>query len=310
MITIKKLSLALFFISTLTSAGVVYSAIEGTNQLRMQTGVSKRTGETAFSYLVSWRKGDEQLRDINGLMFVNGTSTPSPSSDVDIAYKITKALNAAVVTRTPLDRGAIAKNKKSEVIVSNKAGFELTRITTRDYSNQALKYSIPDKSFKAASTGIAIDIVYSAAVEYIAGFSTAVKQETAGGYVSISIDNNAPIKIITDSKTTKEIEKELVNALGSIASYSSTPIYPNFVQIRSKNYKTFDGGEIQIPFLGARSITIDVNDSGLGVLTKFVFTSVKQPVNVMNKVPYIIGLLLAGGFGYLFWKQKKSVVSG
>lgn len=305
MITIKKIKIAALLISAFTLSAPVYSAPAGTNQLRLQTGFSKRTGETAFSYLVTWRKGEEALRDINGLMFVNGTSTSSPSTDVDVAYKITKALNAAVVTRTPLDRGALAKNNKAEVIVSNKDGFELTRITTRDYSNQELAYSIPGKSFTAAATGIAIDIVYSAAVEYIAGFSTAVKQETAGGYVSVTIDNNAPIKITTNGKTTKEIESELADALGSGASFSSTPIYSNFVQIRSKNYKSFDGGEVQIPALNARSITIDVNDSGLGVLTKFVFTSVKQPVQIVSKVPYIIGFLLAGILGYVFWKQKK-----
>ena len=308
MISIKKLSIAILFISTFTLSGTIYSATEGTNQLSLQTGTSKRSGETAFSYLVSWRKGDEALRDINGLTFINGTDTPSPTSDIEVAYKIRKAINAAVVTRTPLDRGAIAKNNKSEVTVSNKSGFELTRITVRDYSNQELKYSIPDKSFKTASTDIAIDIVYSAAVEYIAGFSTAVKQETAGGFVSVTIDNNSPIIIKTDGKTTKEIESELADALGSKASFSSTPIYPNFVQIRSKNYKSFDGGEVQIPSLNARSITIDINDSGLGVLTKFIFTSVKQPVNIINKVPYIIVFLLLGIFGYSLLRKKNSVV--
>ena len=300
----------MLFILTFPLSEIAYSAPAGTNQLRLQTGLSKRTGGTAFSYLVTWRKGEEDLKDINGLMFVNGTETVSPTTDAEVAYKITKALNAAVVTRTPLDRGAIAKSNKSLVTVSNKAGFELTRISTRDYSNQELKYSIPDKSFKSAATGIAIDIVYSAAVEYIAGFSTAVKQETTGGIVSVTIDNNAPIKIITNGKTTKEIESELADALGSDANYSSTAIYPNFVQIRSKNYKSFDGGEIQIPSLNARSITIDVNDSGLGVLTKFVFTSVKQPMQIISKVPYIIGFLLAGIFGYLFWKKKQPAVTG
>ncbi|WP_428355028.1 hypothetical protein [Methyloprofundus sp.] len=308
--TIKQLSLAMLFFLIFSLSGGAYSSPAGTNQLRLQTGFSKRTGETAFSYLVTWRKGDEALKDINGLMFVNGTETASPMTDVEVAYKMTKALNAAVVTRTPLDRGAIVKNNKSKLLVGNKDGFELTRITTRDYSNQELKYSIPDKSFKSASTGIAIDIVYSAAVEYIAGFSTAVKKETAGGFVSVTIDNNAPIKIITDGKTTKEIESELADALGSGASFSSTAIYPNFVQIRSKNYKSFDGGEIQIPFLNAQSITIDVNDSGLGVLTKFVFTSVKQPIQIISKVPYIIGFLLTGILGYVFWKKKKPVVTG
>ncbi len=309
MITIKKLSIAILFISSFSLSATAYSAAEGANKLRLQTGFSKRTGETAFSYLVSWRKGEEAIKDINGLAFINGTDTPSPMTDDEVAYKISKALNAAVVTRTPLDRGAIAKNNKSEVVVANKAGFELTRITVRDYSNQELKYSIPGKSFQAASTGIAIDVVYSAAVEYIAGFSTAVKQETAGGFVSVTIDNESPLIIKTDGKTAKEIEQELADALGAKASFSSSPIYPNFVQIRSKNYKSFDGGEVQIPSLNARLITIDVNDSGLGVLTKFVFTSVKQPVQIASKVPYIIGLLVAGIFGYLYLQKKKPVVS-
>jgi len=300
----KNINSILILLFTFTLSAVVNAAEEGTNQLRLKTGLPTRTGETAFSYLVTWRKGDEALKDINGLIFVNGTETRAPSTAKEVAYNITKAINAAVVTRTPLDRGAIANNNNDEVIVNNKTGFELTRITVRDYSNQALSYSIPHKSFNTAKIGIAIDIVYSAAVEYIAGFSTAVKQETADGYVSVRIDNNAPIKIITNGKTTEAIEAELAKALGAVADFSSTSIYPNFVQIRSKNYKSFDGGEVQIPSLNARSITIDIHDSGLGVLTKFVFGSVKQPVNLVNKVPYLIGILLAGIVGFVLWKKK------
>lgn len=299
----------MLFISVFSVSGAVCASAEGTNQLRLKTSFSKRTGETAFSYLVTWRKGDEPSRDINGLMFVDGTSMKSPTTDTEVAYKISKALNAAIVTRTPLDRGAVAKTNKAEMTVSNQEGFELSRISTRDYSNQELSYSIPNKSFKAAETAIAIDIVYSAAVEYIAGFSTAVKQETAGGFVTVTIDDNSPIQIRTDGKTTKEIEKELADALGNGASYSSMPIYPNFIQIRSKNYKPFDGGEVQIPALNAKSITVDINDSGLGVLTKFEFTSVKQPVHIVSKIPYIIAVLFVGAFGYIYLKKKKPVVS-
>jgi len=306
----KNINSILILLFTFTLSGVANSAVEGTNQLRLKTGLSTRTGETAFSYLVTWRKGDEALKDINGLIFVNGTKTRAPSTAKEIAYNITKAINAAVVTRTPLDRGAIAKNNKDEVIVNNKTGFELTRITVRDYSNQALSYSIPHKSFNTAKIGIAIDIVYSAAVEYIAGFSTAVKQETAGGYVSVKIDDNAPVKIITNGKTIEAIEAELAEALGTVADFSSTPIYPNFVQIRSKNYKSFDGGEVQLPSLNARSITIDIHDSGLGVLTKFVFGSVKQPVNLVSKVPYLIGILLASIIGFVLWKKKTTELVG
>ncbi len=306
----KNINSILILLFTFTLSGVANSAVEGANQLRLKTGLSTRTGETAFSYLVTWRKGDEALKDINGLIFVNGTKTRAPSTAKEIAYNITKAINAAVVTRTPLDRGAIAKNNKDEVIVNNKTGFELTRITVRDYSNQALSYSIPHKSFNTAKIGIAIDIVYSAAVEYIAGFSTAVKQETAGGYVSVKIDDNAPVKIITNGKTIEAIEAELAEALGAVADFSSTPIYPNFVQIRSKNYKSFDGGEVQLPSLNARSITIDIHDSGLGVLTKFVFGSVKQPVNLVSKVPYLIGILLASIIGFVLWKKKTTELVG
>jgi len=306
----KNINSILILLFTFTLSGVANSAVEGANQLRLKTGLSTRTGETAFSYLVTWRKGDEALKDINGLIFVNGTKTRAPSTAKEIAYNITKAINAAVVTRTPLDRGAIAKNNKDEVIVNNKTGFELTRITVRDYSNQALSYSIPHKSFNTAKIGIAIDIVYSAAVEYIAGFSTAVKQETAGGYVSVKIDDNAPVKIITNGKTIEAIEAELAEALGAVADFSSTPIYPNFVQIRSKNYKSFDGGEVQLPSLNARSITIDIHDSGLGVLTKFVFGGVKQPVNLVSKVPYLIGILLASIIGFVLWKKKTTELVG
>ena len=69
MITIKKLSIAMLFISAFSVSAAVYASAEGTNQLRLKTSFSKRTGETAFSYLVTWRKGDEPSRDINGLMF-------------------------------------------------------------------------------------------------------------------------------------------------------------------------------------------------------------------------------------------------
>ncbi len=309
MITLKKISQIILFVLIFSLAGTLYAAKEGSHQLRLKTGFSKRTGETAFSYLVTWRKGDEPSRDINGLMFVDGIGMKSPTTDKQVAYKIAKALNAAIVTRSPLDRGAVAKVDKAEVTVSNKEGFDLSRITTRDYSNQKLTYAIPGKSFKAADTAIAIDIVYSAAVEYIAGFSTAVKQETAGGFIAVSIDDKAPIKIVTDGKTTKEIEQELADALGQGANYSLTPIYPNFIQIRSKNYKPFDGGEVQIPALNAKSITIDVQDAGLGVLTKFEFTGVKQPVHIVSKIPYIIAVLFVGVFAYIYLKQKKTVMS-
>ena len=306
----KNNILGLLFIFTVTLSGIASALPANQNQLRLQTGTPKRTGETAFSYLVSWRRGDSSPHRANGLTFINGSDSNKPTSDVEVARKITNSLNAGVAIESPHDRGATAKKTKdkAEVLVSNKAGFDLTHITVRDYTNQKLRYNIPDKSFKVASVGVAIDLVYSAAVEYVDGFSTGIKQEAAGGLVTVIIDNNLPIEIKTDGKSTRQLEDELAQALGSSAHFSSTPIYPNFVELRSKNFKPFDGGEVQLPDLNAKSITIDINDSGLGVLTKFDFPDVNKPADVVGKMPYIIGFLGAGILGFVFYSSKKKTV--
>lgn len=310
MIKIKTLGLVLLFTCATTLPGIASALPAGQNQLLLQTGTPKRSGATAFSYLVSWRKGQSNPHRANGLAFINGSDSEKPGTAIEAARKITNTLNAGVAIESPHDRGATAKisNNKTEVLVSNKTGFDLTHITVRDYTNQDLHYSIPGKSFKTASIGVAIDFVYSAAVEYAAGFSTGIKHEAAGGFVKITIDKNAPIEIKTDGKSTKQIENELAQALGSIAQYSSSPIYPNYVELRSKNFKPFDGGEVQLPSLNAKSITIDINDSGLGVLTKFDFPDINKPTDVVGKMPYIIGFLVAGILAFVFYSSKKTKV--
>lgn len=291
-------------ITTLSPA--VSALPAGQNQLQLETGAPTRNGETAFSYLVSWRKGDSNLHRANGLIFLNGPDSKKPTSDTEVARKIVNSLNASVAIESPHDRGAIAKfsKDKAEVIVSNKADFDLTHITVRDYSNQQLRYNIPGKSFKDASVNVAIDLVYSAAVEYVAGFSAGIKKKTAGGLIKVLIDNNLPIEIKTDGKTTTQLETEIAQAIGSNARFSATPIYPNFVELRSKNYKPFDGGEVQLPGLNAKSITIDIKDSGLGVLTKFDFPDVNKPTDVVGKMPYILGFFILAIVGFVFYSSK------
>ncbi|MFW5443405.1 MAG: hypothetical protein ACKE51_03735 [Methylococcaceae bacterium] len=301
------LGVSILFTLAITLSGVASALPAGQNQLRLQTGASKRTGETAFSYLVSWRKGDLKFHRSNALIFINGSNLKKPTSDVNVARKITNSINAGVAIQSPVDRGALAKytQDKAEVLVSNKTDFDLTHITVRDYSNQELHYNIPGKSFMTASVGVAIDLVYSAVVEYVDGFSTGIKKETAGGTVTVTVDNNSPIVIKTDNKSTRQIETELAQAMGGNAHFSSTPIYPNFVELRSKNFKPFDGGEVQLPALNAKSITIDINDSGLGVLTKFDFPDVNKPTDVIGKMPYILGFLVVGIIVFAFYTSNK-----
>jgi len=306
MIKRKTIHLAILFTFVITWSGITAAAPSGHNQLRLQTGTAKRSGETAFSYLVSWRKGDANLLTANGLLFINGKDAKTPTSDIEIARKISNKINAGVMIKSPNDRGVTAKytKDKAEVLVSNKAGFDLTRITVRDYSNQETRYNIPGKSFNSASVRVAIDFVYSAAVEYVDGFSTGIKKEAAGGSVKVIIGNNSPIEIKTDGKSTRQIENELAQAIGSNAHFSSTPLYPNFVELRSKNYKPFDGGEVQLPILNAKSITIDINDSGLGVLTKFHFPDINKPTDVVGNMPYIIALFILAILGAIFYTKK------
>lgn len=305
---IKKISGIVFFISVFATSTSVFASPANTQQLELQTSESKRSGETALSYLVTWRKAESRLYNANGLTFISGSGMAEPTSSSEVAYKLSKALNGAIDHDSPHLRGAIAKNNQSTLTVSNRDGFDLTRITIRDYSNQELEYSLSGQSFDAAAVDIAIDVVYSAAVEYVRGFSKGIKQEATGGFISVTVDSNAPIKVTTNGKTHEQIEKELANAIGAKAQFSSSAIFPNFEQIRSKNYKSFDGGEVQISGLKARRLVIDVNDSGLGVLTKFDFTSVEKPVDMVNNLPYIIGLLLMSVFGYLFFTARKKKV--
>ena len=114
-----------------------------------------------------------------------------------------------------------------------------------------------------------------------------------------------------DGKT-KEIELELADILEEKGRFASKPLYPNYVELKSRNYKAFDGGEVQLLNLEAKSISIDVNDSGLGVLTKFKFPDLNKPTDVASNMPYIFGFLIVGFFGYGFYhlkiKNKKEAV--
>jgi len=306
MINRKTLSSAILFCFATTLPLIASAAPKAENQLRIQTGTPKRTNETAFSSMVVWRKEQANVNKANGLTFILGSKAKKPTTDVEAARKIASALNGGINYEAPHDRGTVAEfNKgKAEVVVSNRAGFNIIRFTTRDYTNQELQYNLPGKSFKDASVDVAIDLVYSAAVEYIDNFASNISLKPAGGSVTVTIDNNSPIIIKTDGKTTRQLETELAKALGSMANVSSIPIYPNFTQLKSRNYKAFDGGEVQLPLLNAKSITIDINDSGLGVLTKFKFPDINKAENESDNMLYLMILLIAASLGYVLYSRK------
>ncbi len=299
-------SVAIILVSAIAMPNSAFALPAGQDQIRLQTSAPKKNDETAFSYLVSWRKGADMTHRANGLTFIHGPDRTKPTTDVGAARKIAKSLGDAMSYESPHFRGATAESTKGkpEVLISNKEGFDFTHVTFRDYSNQELGYNLPGKSFSSASVRVAIDLVYSAAVENMEGFSAGIKKETKGGYVRVTIDNGQPIEVKTAGKTQEEVEIELAQALGPKASFSKQPIYPNYLEGPSRNYKPFDGGEVQMLALDAQSMTVDVNDSGLGILTKFDFPDTNKPTDVASKMPFIIGALVAGGLGYFFYTSK------
>ena len=306
MIKRNLLSLVILLTSVIVLPSISWADSEGKDQLRIQTGTPKRTNETIFSSLVAWRKEQANVNKANGLTFIHGSGDKKPTTDVEAARKIASALNGGVNYSAPRDRGAIVKSSKdkAEILISNKEGFDLIRLTTRDYTNQKLQYNIPGKTFNDASVDLAIDLVYSAAVEYLDNFASDIKLKTTGGTITVTKNNDKPIVLKTAGKTTKQLEQELAQALGSNANFSLSPLYPNFVEFKSRNYKAFDGGEVQLPRLNANSITIDINDSGLGVLTKFRFPDVHKAESDSDNLPYLIAFLVVAGLGYFLYTRK------
>jgi len=308
MIKRKNLNLSILLSCLLGVPSISMANPERTDQLLIQTSAPKRTIETSFSTMVSWQKEGINFNKSNGLAFIKGTTAKKPLTAIEVNKKVAGSLNAAIKTEAPSDRGAsteISKDK-AEFLIFNKASFAIDRITTRDYTNQTLSYRVPGKSFSSAAVDISINLVYTAAVEYVRDFSSDIKYETAGGSVTITIDKDTPIVLQTKGKSTQQLEVEMAQALGSKAIFSSTAIYPNFTENRSKNYKAFDGGEVQLPRLGAKSITIDINDSGLGVITKFRFPYIAKARNESDDIFPIIAFLIAAGLGYFFYTRKKS----
>ncbi len=302
----KLLQSAIIFASVLTLPSLSWAKPAGADQIHLTTSAPKKTGDAAFSYMVEWRRGSDVTHRANGLTFISGPGSKKPTTDVAAAKKIAKALNDAMTYESPHDRGAtaVAIKGKPEVLIANKDGFDFTRVTFRDYSNQELKYSVPG-SFSSATKGVAIDIVYAADVEYIEGFSIGVERKTNGGHIRVQINGDEPVEIITDGKTTQQIEQELAKALAGKAQVSTTPIYPNYVESGSRNYKPFDGSEVQLTSLNTDSIIVDINDTGLGVLTKFKFPDVNKPTDVAGKMPYFVGVLVVAAIGYFFYTSRK-----
>lgn len=281
--------------------------------MRIHTGSPKKTSDSLFSYTVEWRVDEGKRYHSTGLSFLNAKKIDPAAPTAQITKKLVTAMKDGMTQLHPDWRGIVIEQPQdqAELKIANKAGYSLANVTIKDYSNQALRYDLGGgKHFNSEGIQVAIDLVLAADVEYLDNFSAKRSQTASQGDIIIQIDDQKPIQIKTDGKSTRELEQEIVRQL-SISLLSETPLVAGVIDKDKRNNKPFDGSEVQLLNLAAKSIAIDITDPALGVLTKFKFKDETGAVNAteprfMLATLGLIGILAAG----YFWRKnaKKPVI--
>ena len=278
------------------------------NQLRIHTSLPKKSGESLFSYTAEWRQDGGKQYHSTGMSFLDANKLDESASVSRIAKKLASSIKESMIRLDPSWRGLVVDqpDEQAEFILSNKTGYALTSVVVRDYTNQALTFDVVDKSFNASDVQLALDLVLAADVEYLDKFSGQKSKIASGGDIEIKIDDQKPIQIKTDGKTTSEIEAEIAGQL-STSKLSGTSLVTSQIGKDTRNIKPFDGSEIQLLNLAAKSVSIDITDPSLGVLVKFKFKDENPSINSESRsiliISILFGLLIAG---YLWHKKQKS----
>ena len=248
----------------------------GQNELRIHTGAPEKKGESIVSISVYWRMKGGLLTGSTGLAFIKGPDLPKPDDANSIARRIGDGLISGMEYKRPSLRGLTADRIKDAkdpyVIIKNKQGISFSQITLRDFTNQKFTVEIGGPSFSAKGVEIAIDMTdFASVANVVINESTAKKTIRAeGGGIEISIGKEKTVKIDTRNKTLPEIERVIAAKLRG--TFSTTALYPARTEKRDrKNIKPFDGGEVHLGRISVKTITFDVNDPSLGVITKFKF---------------------------------------
>lgn len=308
-----KLITRLSFAVALLASGISFPSSSyagatpaGENKLRIHTSLPKKAGESLFSYTAEWRQDGGKLYHSTGMSFLDAQKYDESASAARVAKKLATSIKDSMIRLDPNWRGIVVDQpqEQAELILSNKTGYALTSVVVRDYTNQALAFDLVDKSFNTAPVEVALDFVLAADVEYLDKFSGQKPTTASQGEIEIRIDEQNPILIRTDGKTTAEIEAEIAKQL-NVAKLSGTSLVTSQANKDTRNIKPFDGSEIQLSNLAAKSIGINISDPDLGVLVKFRFkdegSAVSPESNSMLVILVLAGVLMAG----YFWRKKQ-----
>ena len=278
----------------------------GQNMLRIQNSLPKKTSDSLFAYTAEWRIDDGEIYRATGIAFLNAAKLDSHATAALVSKKLLTAIKDGLIQLDPNWRGITVNQPQdqAELLISNRSGYSFTNIIVRDYSNQALGFEAGDKSFNAAGVQAAIDLVLAANVEYLDGFSSKKSQTASQGEIIISFDDQKPVHIQTDGKTTAELEQEIARQLAG-SQLSNTSLFPMLINLDTRNNKPFDGSEIQLLNLNAKTIHIEITDPSLGVLSKFKYADGNATAKLVEpKFIMIILALLGLGVSVYLWKRK------
>jgi hypothetical protein len=294
--------LTTFILMVSASFQVAYGATPyGRDQIRIHTGEAGKPGDTLFALTSRWRIDGDVTYESTGITFVSGAERPKPTTGPGVAKKLAIAMSDGMIKQYPSWRGVEAVNVpgQPEMTISNKEGFSLFKVTFRDYTNGKMTYDLHGKSFSAAKVAVGVDIVYSAAVEYLAAFANVEEKmtEATGGGIDISVDGGQTISVATQGKTTEQIEQAIASKLSS-GQISTSVLYDHTTDGDARNSKPYDGSSVHFLNLPAKSITIQVNDPSLGALMKFKFPDEDAPFSLVKPIQFS---LLAGAVIALLW---------
>lgn len=298
----------------LLSIGILFQSAQanstpaGQDQLNIHTSLPKKPSHALFSYTVEWRVDNGDLFRATGISFLNAAKLDESSNIAVITKKLLTSLKDGLMQLEPVWRGITINQpqNQAELDIANKTGYSITSVTVRDYTNQALSYNSGNHTFSTGGVEIAIDLVLATDVEFIEGFTTRKTNTASQGDIEISIDNQKPVLIKTDGKTTRQLEEEIAKHLSG-SKISSTPLVQSFLSNYDKNNKPFDGSEVQLGHLAAKSIAIDIRDPELGVLTKFKYRDDNSSIKVVDPMIMLPALVIISFLtaGYFLFKNSR-----
>ncbi|MGR8930007.1 MAG: hypothetical protein ACU836_05150 [Gammaproteobacteria bacterium] len=308
LLTRRPLALALLAGSLSFQPAYAVTTPAGQNKLRIQTSLPKKAGESLFSYTVEWRQDGGKLYHSTGMSFLDANKLNEPGSTERVAKKLASSIKESMIRLDPIWRGLMVDHpqEQADFTLSNKAGYALTSVVVRDYTNQALRFDLVGKNFSAEAVQLAFDLVLAADVEYLDKFSGQKSQIASGGDIEIALGEQNPIHIKTDGKTTRELETEIARQL-TLSKLSDTTLVASQIHKDTRNIKPFDGSEVQLLNLAEKSIAIDIKDPSLGVLLKFKFKDDTHAAATESRSMLVILVLTGLMIGGYFWRRKMQV---